>query len=471
MALRKRKGDPLAEARKGTFSRFSRLGRYRSIRHAMRKLIDNHPEVSLVSFSSMVSETESFDSSLDSEYAALSKGKISAHVEASHRRCFGGRPFDPGNEFHMAYARGSAKNAYVLTKVGEYAVKHFSPDLYLCLDGNYSVYGPIREVMQEHGVPVTIYRPDGQKDRSIYIGDKPSSVYNISSHWDDFVRNHYSPELRSRGMNFLEKRTNLNGYEPNESDTYLLDRINQTKEDYSKVIILFPNLTWDAAIKERDILFESLEDWLLKTVDWSRDNRILLIIREHPQPNGVYSPFESCFALLKELRSDIHRYEDVVFIKGSQYINSYYLASRVADCAVTYGGTLSVEIPYMGYPLVIAGNSPYSNKGVAFEPKTQEEYFSLLSVLCPVLQEFQEKKEFFRENAIRSAAYQFEYNLYLFPMMPTRGEWEKARRSRMRKYWQSWDVSSMDFTRNIEFRRTIERLLAQITKTDSRFSI
>lgn len=457
-AFIRNKTHPLRVKKKGILSRIPVLRRYSSVRYALRQWIDKSPDIRVVLFSSIVSKEQDFDALLEKEYQALSRGKLSVHVDASHRRCFGGRPFNRGNAYHLAYARGSIRNEWVMTRVAEHVLRELEPTLYVSLDGSYSVYGPMRDTMKKHGVPVMIYRPDGFRDRTIYIGEMPYGVYNISAHWEYFVNRVYDSGFREKGQEFLESRVGLTDYTPNEFDRKWVEHIRQHRKEGQKVIVLFPNLSWDGAIKERDVVFDGLDDWLFKTIQWCENKNILVVVREHPQPLNVYSRFESCLALLTELDPHIVKRPNVMFIKGTEYVNSYYLVSQIADCTATYGGTLSLEISYMGYPIVIAANSPYSKKSVAFEPKTQDEYFNSLLRIDRQCEAFRLSRETFKENAIKAAAYQFFYNLYSFPVMPKHADWVESKYTAA-KYWQSWDFDSLDPLKNEEFRRTIERFL------------
>ena len=423
--------------------------------------IDN---ISVIYFSSVVPENYQTDQHFLTALSALTDGKLSPHVEASHRRCFGGRPFDPKNELHMTYAQASTRNEYIVRKVGEYVLNKLEPVLYISLDGNYSIAGPLRDLMKAYNIPVVVYRPDGFHDRTIYIGDSPYLIYNVSDHWKYFIDNDYDSALRKKACGFLDLRVDLDSYKPNEFDIKWVDRIKSVRDDYEKVIALFPNLTWDGAIKERDVLFNSLEDWLKKTIDWSKNNRILLIIREHPQPPDVYHPFQSSISLLTEIYPEALTYDNVYFIRGTEYLSSYFLISEVVDCAVTYGGTLSIEVPYMGFPTVLAANSPYSNKTLAFEPRNEREYFRYLSQLDRSSEEFVENRDRFKKNAIKAAAYQFFYNIYYFPIMPSNSDWQEFKYT-TEKYWQSWDIKSLDVTQNSDFKRTINRFLLPLNNS------
>ena len=181
------------------------------------------------------------------------------------------------------------KNEYIITLTAKYMVETLQPVLCISLDGNYSIFGTLREVMAKNNIPTTIYRPDGFHERTVFIGDSPYGVYNVSDHWDYFSKKNFSAIHKKKAIKFLNSRINLSGYKPNHFDKKWVELIRSVKTEYKKTIAVFPNLTWDGAIKERDIIFESLDEWLFKTIEWSQENNVLLVIREHPQPMKIYS--------------------------------------------------------------------------------------------------------------------------------------------------------------------------------------
>jgi hypothetical protein len=228
---------------------------------------------------------------------------------------------------------------------------------------------------------------------------------------------------------------------------------------------MFPNLTWDGAIRERDTLFGGLGDWLKETAEWVKDKDILLVIREHPQPPGLYNSFQSSLALLKELLPDIDSYDNVILIKGTEPVSSYQLITSVIDCSIVYNGTLGVEIPYMGEPVIIAADSPYSHKGVGYEPASKQEYCDCIMNVSRDADDFKSKKSAIQENALRAAAYQFVYNSYYCPFTPP-----VDAPGRDNKTWDSWDLNreSLDPNKNPGWERTLERFIEPLTGAEKR---
>ena len=220
---------------------------------------------------------------------------------------------------------------------------------------------------------------------------------------------------------------------------------------------IFPNLTWDGAIKQRDTIFQSILDWLIETINWIKDKPFCLLLREHPKPKDKYTDYDSILLLLKESLSEINDIKNLILIDGLKTIKSYFLIKEILNCSIVYNGTLGVEISYMGKPVIFAGNSPYSGKGVGYEPKSKKEYFKLLEEVNKNSIDFLENKNNFKKNAVTAAAYQFFYNSYYCPIMPTVYNFYNSKD----KYWQSWDLDRKHLDPNLcpEWKRTLDRFL------------
>lgn len=384
------------------------------------------------------------------------------HIDASHKRFFGGREFNPSNESHVTYAKISHRNEIINKKIGDIVISQIKPDLYISLDGIYTTFGPIVEKMKINKIPVLLYQVNGFRDRSIFIGEEHYSICNCTEHWYNFKKNTDNAKIKTNVELFLDKRLEGRKEEAKDDEKELLKKLTQYSRSYEKTIVLFPNLTWDGAIKERDILFDGLLDWMIKTIEWVKNKPYFLIIREHPMSKEKYNKFESSLSLLKEYLPDVENIPNVYLISGLDILNSYRIVENIADCSVVYNGTLGIEIAYLGCPVVFAGNSPYSGKGVGYEPESKYEYYNYLNNIFKNGNTFQKQRREFINNAIFSAAYQFENNSYYCPIIPKVSDFYNSDD----KYWQSWDLSLEDINPiySPEWNRTINRFLSPLNK-------
>lgn len=382
--------------------------------------------------------------------------KLSVHTDASHKRFFGGRDVDINNEKHVKYIDLCYENEIINSTIANIIIDKYKPDLYITLDGIYTTYGPIVEKMKTNNITVLIYQVNGFQDRSLFIGDDHFSVFNVSRHWENFKNNIYSEIYEKKVSGFFNNRINNNLYTTSEEILYI-NEIKKRINNYKRIIGIFPNLTWDGAIKQRDTIFKSLLDWLIETINWIKNKPYCLLLREHPKPKEKYTDYDSILLLLKENITEIDNIKNLILIDGFKTIKSYFLIKEILDCSIVYNGTLGVEISYMGKPVIFAGNSPYRGKGVGYEPKSKKEYFKLLEEVNKNSTDFLENKNNFKKNAVTAAAYQFFYNSYYCPIMPTVYNFYNSKD----KYWQSWDLDRKHLDPNLcpEWKRTLDRFL------------
>jgi len=72
--------------------------------------------------------------------------------------------------------------------------------------------------------------------------------------------------------------------------------------------------------------------------------------------------------------------ENVKLIPPDSDINSYSLM-KMSDFGLVYTSTTGLEMALLGKPVVAVGKVHYWNRGFTLDPKTEEEYFSMLDCL------------------------------------------------------------------------------------------
>ena len=135
------------------------------------------------------------------------KTKISKHVEASHKRFYGGRKLDLENKNHTRYTCESIFNEELNNYIAKIILEKINPDLYITLDGIYTTYGVTVEVMKKHNVPVLIYQMCQFQDRTIFIGHEHVSVFNISNHYKRFLNSDKKINNEKKANEYLKSRT------------------------------------------------------------------------------------------------------------------------------------------------------------------------------------------------------------------------------------------------------------------------
>lgn len=154
-----------------------------------------------------------------------------------------------------------------------------------------------------------------------------------------------------------------------------------------KTAVIFCHILYDATFFYGDSLFEDYEQWMVETVRAGISNpRLNWIIKVHPV-NVWRSKMDG--AALVQLEAETLRKhfgalpEHVKIMPADTGINTFSLFD-VADYGLTVRGTIGMELPCFGIPVVTAGTGRYSGRGFTIDPKTRDEYVALLGKLHEV---------------------------------------------------------------------------------------
>ncbi len=185
------------------------------------------------------------------------------------------------------------------------------------------------------------------------------------------------------------------------------------------VIVLFPNLSWDASSVGFETAFTSMYDWLYQAVDYAASHPdVELVIRAHPAearlPDHFKPPVPVCEAIRKQF-ADVPR--NVHLIEGSATVNSYALAS-LANVAMVYTSTLGIELPLRGIKPWVAAGPYYAGKGFTVDIQSGEHMRALLD--AGTFQNRLAPEEIARAERM---AYLIRFRgIFEFPLMPKAGE-------------------------------------------------
>ncbi|MCH7688416.1 MAG: hypothetical protein IH899_17330, partial [Planctomycetes bacterium] len=61
-------------------------------------------------------------------------------------------------------------------------------------------------------------------------------------------------------------------------------------------------------------------------------------------------------------------------------VNSYSIYQLI-DVGITIFGTVGVELPFFGRPILVAGRAHFAGKGFSYDARDREHYFSLLKII------------------------------------------------------------------------------------------
>lgn len=148
-----------------------------------------------------------------------------------------------------------------------------------------------------------------------------------------------------------------------------------------KLAVVFSHVLWDANLFYGDDLFEDQETWLVETVRAACANPELdWAVKLHPA--NAYKAEEG-----RELNDKVAIREavgelppHVRLIEPAADINTYSIF-RSADYGITIRGTIGIELPCFGVPVLTAGTGRYSGRGFTVDSASAGEYLGRLARL------------------------------------------------------------------------------------------
>jgi hypothetical protein len=150
-----------------------------------------------------------------------------------------------------------------------------------------------------------------------------------------------------------------------------------------KTAVVFSHITWDEALFFGNDLFDDFEHWLLETTRVACRNRNLnWIIKLHPGNvikllDHQKSQTPSELMVLSQLGP---LPDHVKVLPAETDINTRSLFPLI-DYGLTVRGTIGLELPCFGIPVLLAGTGRYSGKGFTLDPTTREDYLRQLESL------------------------------------------------------------------------------------------
>jgi hypothetical protein len=254
-----------------------------------------------------------------------------------------------------------------------------SYDLFLSSHGVYSDYVPALNSAVSYGVAARCWDSGYQED-TVYFsrakGDGNRCVRGTSIHrWSALKRVPLSPAEEDAldgffyGRYYSQRATDVNTSPPVESIEQLRTSLGLRRQ--SRVVTLFTHLNWDAALDYCDIPFASTNEWLLSSVEFMiADRETDWIVRVHPAEMefGTRTPSEQLiFSEFGAMPPHVN------IIPPERRLNPYSMM-QLTSAGITLFGTVGVELPLMGKPVLTASTAHYTGKGFTLDSASIPEY-------------------------------------------------------------------------------------------------
>lgn len=336
----------------------------------------------------------------DTELSVIKKNSLLVKLDDLHDVRF--ENIDIGNELYISMAKylfvgtipETSENNLLAQKFYEAGYIIFTcvrkmieiekPDRIILNAGHIFWFGIIYKIAQTYKIKTITYDETNIKVTELtwmFDASNPVVDYNYKRQWEQY-KNNILTDIETDAVEKLFKDRQSYYLYKKGSETKNLDNIDQIKEKYIKVFVLFTNVLWDATIVGKHTLFESLVDWVKYTINYFENNPdYALIVRVHPAEKEVYG-MRSKETVVQELlkwRPDLRK--NIFIIDSNEIINSYSLIN-MSDGIFVYASNIGIEALFMNKPVIVCGKAHYIEKGLLHEPKTIDEYENYLKFFC-----------------------------------------------------------------------------------------
>ncbi|MFN8657713.1 MAG: GSCFA domain-containing protein [Candidatus Obscuribacterales bacterium] len=310
---------------------------------------------------------------------------IGEHVMAGSLRFFATGDLAT-EECGLEIGRKFVEAAYLSKLAAERLFDQEKYDSVFLNHGIYVPHGLIKEVAEKRGSRTSVWWL-AAKEKSLHLNHKDTGVYTMLDEPISFWENmRWSEAAETELMDYLASRWTgcrdwvYHGmHEGSQADVKALS--DEFKIDFNRPTIgMLTNVIWDAALFYPANVFPSQVDWIIETIKYfAARPEMNLIIRVHPAE--VKDTMASRQTAVGEIEKAFPQLPDNVFvIPAESRANTYALLSQ-CDAAIIYGTTTGMELTSMGIPTITAGQAFIKNKGITIDPKTPDEYFSVLENL------------------------------------------------------------------------------------------
>ncbi len=267
-----------------------------------------------------------------------------------------------------------------LVDVCEEILDQRRPDVVVLLNGLFAPEWIMMEAARRRGIRMVAWEVGVLPETFFFQPDRPTDITN-NEYWPQYRDIPLTTEENARLDRYFATRRTGGGYLVNYFPN-MREEVDQICSEYGidrnrKIAVLFPNITWDSALFEKDVAFAGLDDWLKETIDYfAARPGSQLVIRVHPA-EAVFrgASRDSVINLIDRLYPE--RPANLIVIPPGSGISSYVLMD-LADCGIVYGSTTGMEMGVRGTPVIVCGQIYYRGHGFTLDPETKDAFRQML---------------------------------------------------------------------------------------------
>jgi len=313
-----------------------------------------------------------FDELRDVEYRNLPLGQL---VEIPVKWFLMRATLDDDPLAPVTYRRFLRSGRRIVDAISK-ALAETNPDVVLLCNGLFLFEAIAFALALRAGIDVVTYERGLIKETLVFRRNAPACLLDMGSSWERWADLPLTPTEESKLDEYLRER---------ELGRKTIDRFWQDadfsehkRSSRGRLVVAFPNLTWDSAVIGQGRAFDDLGSWLLATIDMfaGRPNDEL-VIRVHPAEaklpgKQTREPIE---AFVKSRRPSLS--PNIRLIAATDSTSSYPLM-RASDAVLVFSSTTGLEAAVRGKPVVVAGQTHYRGKGFTVDVSTPDEYLTAL---------------------------------------------------------------------------------------------
>jgi hypothetical protein len=312
--------------------------------------------------------------------SGVNVGKV-ARLEL--QRYYRGFVFDPLGKALEVYRKWLVAGV-LMTWLFERILDREEPDILISSSGKTLLAACANALAKKRATHVVTWDTSALfQDGIMFRHDEPADDVNLDDVWGEVSQKALSNSQEKEIDEFMRKwsRSEITPFSynpmPLENETLIRTQLGLRPE--SPLVIAYTNTSWDMAVVDRDIGFESMYDWVFSLVQYAIDHpKIDLIVRAHPAEKKTPPILHTTTPVVPEIKK---RFEsipnNIKFIEGDNPISSYTLAS-MAQVVMLYASMLGLELAMRGIRPWIAGNVNYRGKGFTLDLVSKEQMFDLL---------------------------------------------------------------------------------------------
>lgn len=206
---------------------------------------------------------------------------------------------------------------------------------------------------------------------NLHPGSLTSSTFNIITEFP--FSDEKSKEIKSKVL-----APYVAGNEINQNNKFVKSKeevYEQLGLDKNKKnAVIYSHVMWDANMFYGKDLYEDFEDWFVETIRTACKNpHVNWIVKMHPA--NVWKNPEKTICreqeLIEENFDDLP--DNIYLVRPDTDINTCSFFD-ITDYGITVRGTIGMELPCLGVPVLTAGTGRYSGQGFTIDSETIEQY-------------------------------------------------------------------------------------------------